>query len=186
MRDAGGSLKVLADELANEADDTAGSAASLSDKKLRAEVAAIRAAIAGLVDDTPLALELSRQAEVSTDSPPWVQRFVNSAKIFGLAYNDGFDEIRRLRESAAEPNAEAEPLYDSVYRFSMLGLASLVEEPVRSARCFDIAKAPLVSTREMEMLGRRLSSLKRRARSPSTAGGCAYAPAVTPRASVCT
>lgn len=135
MRDAGGSLEVLADELANEADDTAGSAASLSDKKLRAEVAAIRAAIAGLVDDTPLALALSRQAEVSTDSPPWVQRFVNSAKIFGLAYNGGFDEIRRLRESAAEPNAEAEPLYASVYRFSMLGLASLVEGRLQEAIC---------------------------------------------------
>jgi LuxR family transcriptional regulator, maltose regulon positive regulatory protein len=72
---------------------------------------------------------------VSTDSPPWVQRFVNSAKIFGLAYNGGFDEIRRLRESAAEPNAKAEPLYASVYRFSMLGLASLVEGRLQEAIC---------------------------------------------------
>ena len=130
MRDARHSLDALTEGRAAGARD---SNRSPLDAELRAEVAAVRASIAGLIDDTPLALELSQQVEVLAGAPPWVLRFAHSAKIFGLAYSGRFNEIRRLRKTLPEPNSEAEPLYASVYRFSMLGLALLVEGQLREA-----------------------------------------------------
>jgi LuxR family maltose regulon positive regulatory protein len=150
FREARCSIEALANELARAAHDPDGSSASSPGSELRAEVAAVRAAIAGLIDDAPLALELSQQAEVPVSAPPWVLRFAHSAKIFGLAYGGGFDEIRRLRKALSEPDVEAEPLYASVYRFSMLGLASLVEGRLQEAiETFEFALA-----RAEAMIGR--------------------------------
>ena len=132
FREARCSIEALANELARAAHDPDDSSASSPGSELRAEVAAVRAAIAGLIDDAPLALELSQQAEVPVSAPPWVLRFAHSAKIFGLAYGGGFDEIRRLRKALSEPDVEAEPLYASV-PLQHAGLASLVEGRLQEA-----------------------------------------------------
>jgi LuxR family maltose regulon positive regulatory protein len=126
------SIEALATEPVVSGRNPNGSSTVLLDEALRAEVAAARAAIAGLVDDTPLSLKLGQQAETLLDVPPWVVRFGHAAKIFGLAYAGQFDEIRDIRE--ARPTvATAEPLYAGVYRLSMLGLASLVEGRLQEA-----------------------------------------------------
>ena len=132
LRDAHSSIEALANGLAASERRPNSPSTSPPDDALRAEVTAARAAIAALVDDAPLSLRLGQQAETSLDVPPWVARFANAAKIFGLAYAGRFDEIRHIRETP--PLAEmTEPLYASVYRFSMLGLASLVEGRLQEA-----------------------------------------------------
>jgi LuxR family transcriptional regulator, maltose regulon positive regulatory protein len=133
IREARNSLEALADELDAAAHGSHGSPASPRDAELRAEVMAVRASIAGLVDDTPLALDLSRQAEVFPSAPAWALRFAHAAKIFGLAYDRGRAEISQLRQPLQEAHSETEPLYSSVYRLSMLGLASLVEGRLQEA-----------------------------------------------------
>ncbi len=66
------------------------------------------------------------------------------------AYGGGFDEIRRLRKALSVPDVETEPLYASVYRFSMLGLASFVEGRLQEAiETFEFALA-----RAEAMIGR--------------------------------
>lgn len=96
---------------------------------LLAEVRAVDALTAGLVDDGPRSLELGRRAAASTASAPaWVHRFAQTAQLFGLIYDGQFDEIRRIRASAEDAAREAgAPLYANVYRTSMFALGALVE-----------------------------------------------------------
>ena len=131
FREARCSIEALANELARAAHDPDGSSASSPGSDLRAEVAAVRAAIAGLIDDAPLALELSQQAEVPVSAPPWVLRFAHSAKNIWTRLWWWFYEIRRLRKALSEPDVEAEPLYASVYR-SRDGVCVIGRGPIAS------------------------------------------------------
>ncbi len=119
----------LTSELAQHPLDIEAGAASESQQDLVAEVSAVNALIAGLVDDGPRSLELGRSAAASAASAPaWVHRFAQTAEIFGLIYDGQFDEVRRIKGSSSGMAREAgAPLYANVYRTSMFGLSALVE-----------------------------------------------------------
>jgi LuxR family maltose regulon positive regulatory protein len=121
--------QVLADDLAaGRFDADAATSGAEVDASLMTEVAAVTALIAGFADDTPRSLLLGLEVEKSTaPAPPWAKRFAQAAQVFGLAYDGRFDEVRRLRAGLPEHEVGAEPLYATVYRASMMGLAEVVE-----------------------------------------------------------
>lgn len=101
---------------------------------LPAELAAVNAVIAGFSDDTPRSLELGLHVDQSaTLAPKWARRFAQASQIFGLAYDGQFDEVRHIHAATPQALADGEPIYSSVYRESMVGLASLVEGRLREA-----------------------------------------------------
>ena len=122
--------------------------ASEPQQTLVAEVRAVDALTAGLVDDGPRSLELGRAAAVSTASAPaWVHRFAQTAQLFGLIYDGQFDEIRRIRASAEDAARDAgAPLYANVYRTSMFGLSALVEG--RLAEAIEIFESALAKAED--------------------------------------
>jgi LuxR family maltose regulon positive regulatory protein len=98
------------------------------DLALRAEVATIEATIAGFDDESERAFEFGQIASDSRVAiSPWVRRFSEAAKIFGLLYGGRSDEVERIRlDVDATKTHDHEPLYAGVYRTSMFGLNSLV------------------------------------------------------------
>ncbi|WP_230944652.1 LuxR C-terminal-related transcriptional regulator [Burkholderia cepacia] len=105
------------------------------DEALPAEVNAVNAIIAGLDDDSQHALALGRAAMASA-SPvmPWVNRFAETAQVFGLLYEGDFDEVRRIRALATpHPVSIQTSVYADVYRECMFGLAALVQGELRDA-----------------------------------------------------
>lgn len=130
IREAKRSVEAIAALLDTPADATP---AADDDPTLPAEVASLRALIAGFADDIPASLACGAEADRLPGAPRWALRFAQAARIFGLAYSGRSDELRQLRPTLQAPDAHAEPLYASVFRFSMLGLASLVEGRLHEA-----------------------------------------------------
>ncbi len=127
-------VQELHEELAGSQQRDAGGTTDDHAATLPAELAAVNALIAGFADDTPRSLALGRDVDESaTLAPKWARRFAQASQIFGLAYDGQFDEIRRIHAAAPQALAEGEPIYSSVYRESMVGLASLVEGRLREA-----------------------------------------------------
>lgn len=100
------------------------------------EVLAVRALIAGLADDSPRSLDLGRQAQALTqEAPAWVHRFAQTAQLFGLMYEGGFATVWQLHQASRQaPPQSGEPIYASVYRQSMFGLAALLQGRLTHAR----------------------------------------------------
>lgn len=102
---------------------------------LAAEVSAVSALIAGLIDDSPRSLELGRLAlaQASSDAPPWVRRFAKTALVFGLPYAGRFDEVRRLIGEERADGGGGQSVYADVYCSSMFGLSALVQGRIAEA-----------------------------------------------------
>lgn len=151
ISDALRSVQALATELEVQSTESSGLHSDAVDATLSAEVAAVRALIAGFADDTPLSLELGEKFDSKPAATPWALRFAHASKIFGLAYSGRFDEVQRFRQTLPALDDKAEPLYASVYLHTMIGLASLVDGRLLEAiDTFEgaLARAETVAGRE--------------------------------------
>ncbi|WP_158598090.1 LuxR C-terminal-related transcriptional regulator [Noviherbaspirillum saxi] len=114
------------------------------------EVIAVKALIAGLSDESTNSLELGRS--VYERKPPpgsWVDAIGLTTYVFGLSYGSRFEEVDLLRKSTGVMN-DTDPLYSTVYRQSMFGLAYLVE-----GRLHDAARIlEAVASKANERIGR--------------------------------
>lgn len=113
--------------------------AARPDAAWQAECVAVRALIAGLADRSADSLDLGREAaqrlaEVQAAGgrvPAWVQRFAETATWFGAMY-EGEAAMHAAPPATPLPwagvplRARQEPVYASVYRESMFGLAAWV------------------------------------------------------------
>ena len=95
---------------------------------IRCELLAVSAAIAGLSDDGPSAVQLGQSALAMGPLPgTWVERTAQTAVLFGLGTLSRFDEVQRMRDAEQAPTVSAEPIYAEVYRQSVFGYCALLE-----------------------------------------------------------
>jgi len=123
----GDAVKTLA---ALEQDLSTGRLPNDSDPTLKTEILSVRAITAGLTDDSTESLLLARQVMALSPEPgSWVERIVHTALVFGLAYENGFEEARTLhrRVLGRGDGGRDEPTYAGVYQECMFGLSALVE-----------------------------------------------------------
>jgi LuxR family maltose regulon positive regulatory protein len=121
-----------------------GSPPAGADLSLAAEVSAVSALIAGLMDDSPRSLELGRLAlaQAPCDAPSWVRRFAKTALVFGLPYAGRFDEVQRLIGEDRPDGDGGQSVYADVYCSSMYGLSALVQGRIaEAAATFEAALA---------------------------------------------
>lgn len=105
----------------------------VADHDMRTELTAVKSLIAGLSDKSAESLDLGRRTlEMQPKPRSWVEAIGLTTLVFGLSYDSAFDEIENLRRSTAMGD-DSDPLYSTVYRESMFGLAYLVEGRLHEA-----------------------------------------------------
>jgi len=92
-----------------------------------AETDAVRALVAGIIDDSERALELASVVGASTAPvPQWARHFAQSAQLFGLMYRGEFSQIFHTWKAAADQVEHGPPHYSDMLRDAVYGLAALV------------------------------------------------------------
>ncbi len=123
----GDAVKTLA---SLERDLASGRLPSPADTTLKTEILSVRAITAGLTDDSTESVGLARQVlALGTEPGSWVERIAHTALVFGLAYENGFEEARELHARVKRNHGgwHDEPTYAGVYQQCMFGLSALIE-----------------------------------------------------------
>ncbi|MFL9961819.1 LuxR C-terminal-related transcriptional regulator [Paraburkholderia sediminicola] len=101
-----------------------------------AEINAVSALIATMVEESERALELGCAAQASmAPTAPWVQRCAQYAQLFGLMHAGRFDLIREIRDAVGERVEQSqEPDYSDMFRRSSFGVAAFVHGDLSESR----------------------------------------------------
>ncbi|SDR59735.1 LuxR family transcriptional regulator, maltose regulon positive regulatory protein [Paraburkholderia tuberum] len=109
---------------------------SMVEEAALAEINAVSALIATMVEESERALELGRAAQASmAPTAPWVQRCAQFAQLFGLMHRGRFDQIREIRDAVGERVEQGqEPDYSDMFRRSSFGVAAFMHGELSESR----------------------------------------------------